>query len=79
MEIVCRLYGRFTLETIMATAFGRSVDLQHGESDEFVKAAHELFRSDNETNSVSTLIQVPLIGTYMTAVNSNGTNSKHDS
>ena len=63
----------------MATAFGRIVDLQHGESDEFVRAAHELFRADNEGNSISTIIQVPLIGMYMIAVNSTGTNSKHRS
>ena len=35
---VCRVYGRFTLEAIVATAFGRQVDIQKGESDEFCKA-----------------------------------------
>ena len=32
------MYGAFTLEAILATAFGRRVDMQKGESDEFSKA-----------------------------------------
>ena len=32
------MYGRFTLEAIVATAFGRQVDIQKGESDQFCKA-----------------------------------------
>ena len=35
---VYRVFGCFTLESILATAFGRRVDLQKGESDEFTKA-----------------------------------------
>ena len=37
-ETFCRVFGRFTLEAILAIAFGRRVDLQKGESDEFSKA-----------------------------------------
>jgi hypothetical protein len=33
-----RVYSHFILEAIIATAFGRQVNLQRGESDEFVKA-----------------------------------------
>ena len=33
-----RVYESFTLETIVATAFGRQVNIQRGESDEFTKA-----------------------------------------
>ena len=33
-----RVYSSFTLETIIATAFGRQVNIQRGESDEFIKA-----------------------------------------
>ena len=33
-----RVYSCFTLEAIVATAFGRQVNLQRGESDEFSKA-----------------------------------------
>ena len=35
---VYRVYGKFTLEAIVATAFGRQVDIQRGDSDEFSKA-----------------------------------------
>ena len=33
-----RVYGGFTLEAILATAFGCRVDIQRGESDDFSKA-----------------------------------------
>ena len=33
-----RVYSNFTLETILATAFGRRIDLQRGESDQFSKS-----------------------------------------
>ena len=35
---MCRVYGSFTMETILATAFGRRVNVQRGESDELSKA-----------------------------------------
>ena len=35
---VCRVYSNFTLETILATAFGRRINLQRGESDQFSKS-----------------------------------------
>ena len=35
---VYRVYSNFTLETILATAFGRMIDLQRGESDQFSKS-----------------------------------------
>ena len=35
---VYRVYGKFALEAIVATAFGRRVDIQRGDSDEFSKA-----------------------------------------
>lgn len=38
-----RTYGSFTMETIIATAFGRLVDLQKGQSDELTEAAARLF------------------------------------
>ena len=34
------MYSNFTLEAIVATAFGRQINLQRGESDEFSKAMH---------------------------------------
>ena len=35
---IYRVYSCFTLETIVATAFGRQINIQRGESDEFSKA-----------------------------------------
>ena len=32
------MYSTFTLEAIVATAFGRQINLQRGESDEFSRA-----------------------------------------
>ena len=37
-DCVCRVYSNFTLETILATAFGRIIDIQKGESDQFSKS-----------------------------------------
>ena len=47
-DLLClyyRVFGCFTLESILATAFGRRVDLQKGESDEFTKAMNHLVAS----------------------------------
>ena len=41
--ISCRTYGAFTLESILAAAFGRVIDLQRGEADEVTKAAKGIF------------------------------------
>lgn len=38
-----RVYGSFTMETILATAFGRIIEVQRGESDALVSAAYILF------------------------------------
>ena len=32
-----RTYGQFTLETLLATAFGRKINVQMGESDDLVE------------------------------------------
>ena len=36
--IICRVYDAFSLEAILSVGFGRQVDIQLGESDEFAKA-----------------------------------------
>ena len=36
--LLYRVYDPFTLEAILSTGFGRQVDIQLGESDEFAKA-----------------------------------------
>ena len=41
------------METILATAFGRVVNVQRGESDELTKAAHARFRQLEEGQSTS--------------------------
>lgn len=56
-----RLYGRFTMETILATAFGRTVNVQRGESDQIVEAAYYIFRLSEEGSSFSIAILLPLI------------------
>ena len=50
LDIICcfRVFGEFTLEVILATAFGRQVDLQKGESDEFSKAFHTILTGSEE-------------------------------
>ena len=42
---VIRIFGSFTMETILAIAFGRVVDLQRGEADELTLAAQGIFRN----------------------------------
>ena len=43
IAFMSRTYVAFTLESILAAAFGREVDLQRGEADEATKAAREVF------------------------------------
>ena len=59
-----RAYGAFTMETILATAFGRIVNIQRGESDELTKAANDLFRRAEEGNLTSRGSLVVLISKY---------------
>ena len=64
LGIICRGYGRFTMETILATAFGRSVEVQKGESDVLVEAAREALGSTNEKSSSSHSTIMPLISMW---------------
>lgn len=47
-----RTYGSFTMETILATAFGRVIDIQRGESDELTAAVDSIFRGAQEGQSM---------------------------
>ena len=38
-----RIYGEFTMESILAAAFGRVIDIQRGEADEVTEAAKGIF------------------------------------
>ncbi len=49
------------METIVATAFGRVVDIQGGENDELTKAANLIFRGIEEGSSTSLTLMVPLM------------------
>ena len=45
---VYHLFGNLTMETIIAAAFGRIIDIQRGESDELVEAAKAVFSETSE-------------------------------
>ena len=47
-----RTYSSFTMETILATAFGRVINVQRGESDELTKAVDSVFRRLQEGSSM---------------------------
>ena len=38
-----RIFGQFTMQAILATAFGRQVDILNGEADELTTAAAGVF------------------------------------
>ena len=42
-----RIFGQFTMETILATAFGRRVNVLKGEADELTEAAVGTFSNTN--------------------------------
>ena len=48
-----RKYGDFTMETILATAFGRKIDIQRGESDKLTEAAATIFSDTHEQKKSS--------------------------
>ena len=43
------------METLLATAFGRDIDVQRGQSDELTKAAATIFSGAQEGKSTSLL------------------------
>ncbi|CAI8010949.1 Cytochrome P450 3A24, partial [Geodia barretti] len=47
------VYGGFTMETLMATAFGQDVAVQRGEGDQVSKAADTVFRAAEEGSALS--------------------------
>ena len=50
---IYREYGNFTMETLIATAFGRYVNLQRGEADLITEDAKELFSATHEEAALS--------------------------
>ena len=57
MHLFCRAYGSFTMETIVAIAFGRFVNLQKGEQTELTEAARNIFAGarEGQTSSLQTV------------------------
>ena len=45
--VVDRIFGQFTMETILATAFGRQVNVLKGEGDELTEIAAAIFSDVN--------------------------------
>ena len=48
------------METIIATAFGRVIDIQGGQNDELTNAADLIFRGAAEGNKTSLAYVLPL-------------------
>ncbi len=49
------------METILATAFGRSVDIQGGESDQIVDISRMFFDTSKEENALSHTMLMPIL------------------
>ena len=61
-----RIFGSFTMESILATAFGRKINVQRGEADELTTAAMKVFAFSR--NIVVGGIVVALLSTYVVKV-----------
>ena len=62
----CREYGYFTMESLIATAFGRYVNLQRGEADKITKEAKEVFKSTQEESVISPQVILACLCTFHT-------------
>ena len=49
----CSTYSSFTMETVLATAFGRVIDLQRGEADQLTDACATIFSGLQEGKGLS--------------------------
>ena len=57
-----RVYGSFMMETILAIAFGRVINLQRGEADQLTEAIHKLFTGLQEGQTLSRDTLVFIVG-----------------
>ena len=48
------MYGKFTMETILATAFGRVLNIQRGEGDQLTEVASLVFAGAQEGQTTTT-------------------------
>ena len=55
--LTCRVYTSFTLETVLATAFGRLINIQRGESDDFSKSM-DLLLEDFTDGKIEKLVML---------------------
>ena len=55
-----RLYGSFTMEALLSTAFGRLVGTQKGEADTLLQAAETLLQAGQE-GKVSSKVYVTML------------------
>ncbi len=55
------VYGAFTMETIVATSFGRVIDIQKGQSDELTVAANEIITGLQDKNGSNYLFLTMII------------------
>ena len=53
------------METLLATAFGRAIDIQRGQSDELTKAAATLFKSLHEGENTSFMYMQMLLSKFV--------------
>ena len=62
--MLCRIYGEFTMESILAAAFGRVINIQRGEADEVTEAAKGVFAAGrNKKIQISVALVSKLIKT----------------
>ena len=53
LYIMHRVYGAFTMETLIATAFGQYSNVQRGEADGITDGASAFFRSSADGSAIS--------------------------
>jgi thromboxane-A synthase len=59
-----RVYGAFTMETLIATAFGRYVNIQRGEADQITQGANSIFRAAEDGSPNAPDVLMALLSTF---------------
>ncbi len=60
-----RTFGSFTMESILATAFGRVIDIQQGQSSQLTKAAADVFGGGHDGENTSTRYLMVLLSKWI--------------
>lgn len=66
MHVSNRFYSTFTLETILAAAFGRVVDIQRGKSEEFKRVALKACDLKRDKTMMACIHLLSMLYSYMT-------------